>query len=79
MMQSPTPTISDEDPLSASSSSAQLKEQLDQLEFDKDEREAQYCELKEKYDQLHAKYQDKKVALNWKCIAVVNVSSNFGT
>ena len=62
-LQSPTPTISDDDHLSVSSSSAQLKEQLDQLEFDKDEMAANYSELEAKYDTLQAKYNDMKVDL----------------
>ena len=61
-LQSPTPTISEDDYLSSSSNSAvQLKEQLDQLEFDKDEIAANYSDLEEKYKKLQAKYNDFKV------------------
>jgi len=63
-LRSPTPTISDEDYLSNSSSStAQLKEQLDQLEFDKDEVAAKYSDLEEKYEKLKAHYNDMKVTM----------------
>lgn len=43
---SPVPIMQEDDYLSVSSSSSQLQEQVDQLEFDRDEMEAKYEEIK---------------------------------
>ena len=44
------PNIHDDDSLSVSSSNSQLQEQIDQLEFDRDELDAKYAELKVIHD-----------------------------
>lgn len=49
LMSSHSPKIHEDDTLSISSSSSQLQEQIDQLEFDRDELDAKYTEMKVVY------------------------------